>query len=456
MPLKRLLITLVGLAVLVSLFALFNLNQQLLTSPFQYTTQRSVPTWLVIVAVAVGFLFIPFLLNLIQDVKKLPTVWSTWRQSRSRKEVDQKYARAMEEINSGNERGGLDLLRAILDRDPEHMEALLAAGTLFRESGQIPRAIELHKRANRINEDDPRPLSCLAADYEVSADNERAMAILGELVSRHPRFALEPYRRMRALCIRQGSWEKAWSLQQRIRDLEKRAATEGSDGADYSRGIRYELALERKREGRGREAEQMLRRLVKEAPDFGPALLELGRFAATDGKETEALKLWQRGFAATGAPVFLQAVQDHHLTSEEPMKAIDILRDLARQGDHPLVCRLFLGRLYEKLEMIDQALDEFHGLEAELPGSPMVQHHLARLLDRRGKHQEASARYARLFDEWNPVMTEYRCRHCQAPAVEWRDRCESCGLWGCLAFPIKEILGSTDPGISQAPVYSAG
>jgi predicted Zn-dependent protease len=451
-----LIITLVGLAVLVSLFALFNLNQQLLTSPFYYTSQRSIPAWLVIFAVAVAFLFIPFLLNLIQDVKKLPTVWSTWRQSRTRREVEQKFARAMEEMNCGNDRACLDLLRGILDRDPDHLEALLAAGTMHRNLGQVPRAIELHKRANDLRENDPRPLSCLAADYEAAGETEQAMAVLGEMVSRHPRFALEPYRRMRALCIRDGSWEKAWSVQQRIQDLEKGDPEADPESADYARGIRYELALARKREGRGREAEQLLRRLIKEAPDFGPALLELGRFALADRKESEALRLWKRGFAATGAPVFLQALQDHHLGAEEPMKAIDTLRDLARQGDHPLVCRLFLGRLYETLEMIDQALDEFLGLEAELPAAPVIQHHLARLMERRGKHQEAAARYARIFEEWKPAAAEYRCRRCQAPAVDWRDRCDSCGLWGCLAFPIKENLGSTDPGISQAPVYSAG
>lgn len=455
MPFKRLLITLVGLGVLIGLFTLFNLNQDQLKSPFFFTTQRSLPTWLVFFLVAAVSLIIPFLFGLVLEVRNLPKAWSSRRKRKTDREVEKEYAAAMEEMQNGEEEEALERFKSILSRTPEHLEALLAAGTLLRNMDSFPEAIDFHKRANRLRDGDPRTLSCLAADYEAAGDLQSAVAILGEMISRRPRQALKPYRRMRALWMGEPDWDKAWKVQQRIQDLEK-GMDRGDESENFSLGIRYELALGRKRDSRLKEAEQMLRRLIKDAPAFGPAHLELGRILSQTGKDSDALKIWKQGFSETGSPVFLEAVQDLYLTAEEPMKAIGTIRELGREGNHSSLCRLFLGRLYERLEMVDQALEEFLALESEIPDSQIVLFHLARLLERRGKHQEAAARYSRLIDEWTYETPEYSCRRCDTGSREWRDRCESCGLWGSLTFPLQMSSSPDDPHISVAPIYSTG
>ena len=452
MPLKRLLITLAGLAVLVGLFYLYHLNPDLLLSSFFYSTQQSVPTWIVFLLFGIAILLLPFLLNLIQDVRNLPTVWSSRRQEKTARATEQRYARAVEDGRAGDAQAALDQFRALLDHDPEHLESLLAAGTLHRRRGQHADAVELHKRAGRLRPEDPRTLSELGADYEAAGETEKAMAVLGELISRHPRHTLDPYRRMRALCVGAGDWEKAWKVQQRITDLERDQET---DGGRFAVGIRYEMALEKKRDGQTRDADNLLRRLVREAPDFAPAALELGRTLAAAGKGPEAVRIWKAGFTATGIPMFLDAIQEHHMEANEPDQAIEAICELGQEGERSLLCRLALGRLFERLEMVDQALEEFLGLEGELPASPVVVHHIARLMERRGRHQEAASRYAQLLDRTAPA-TGYHCRDCGATTDDWRDRCGACGAWGSLVYPVQENLGSADPGISSAPVYSTG
>ncbi|MBI4161165.1 MAG: tetratricopeptide repeat protein [Acidobacteria bacterium] len=456
MAIKRYLITLGSVALFVFLFVLFQLNRELLLSPFRFTPNRWIPVWGVFLVFGVALILLPFILNLIQDVRGLPTVWSSWRRRKTDEEMDRKFARAMEEAGSGHDEDALTLLQSILDRDPEHFPSVLAAGDLLRALDRPSEAIDLHKRGSRLRPEDPRPLSGLASDYEAAGDRPRALAVLGEMVTRFPRHALGPYRRMRGMCVQQGDWEKAWEVQERVEELERKGGPADPDGPEFSRGIRYELALERKRRGRLREAENLLRRIVREAADFAPAHLEIGRILAGQGKGSEALRLWKAGFAASGSPVFLQAIQDLHLELDEPDAAIDTFREIGQQGRFPLLCRLFLGKLHENLEMVDQALEDFLALEEDLPNSPIVLRHLARLLERRGKHREAAARYAQLLAEGKPAAADYRCRRCQAPSTEWRDRCESCGFWGSLVFPIGEGRGTGDPGFSRAPVYSAG
>lgn len=455
MPFKRLLITLIGLGILIGLFTLFNLNQEQLKDPFHFTQQRSLPTWMVFFLVAAVSLIIPFLSGLIHEVRNLPKAWSSRRKRKMDSEVEKEYAIAMEEMQIGEEEEALERFRSILSRSPEHFETLLACGTLLRNMESFPEAIDLHKKANRLRDRDPRTLSCLAGDYEAAGDLSSAVAILGEMISRRPRQALKPYRRMRALWMGEKDWDKAWKIQQRIQDLEKGKARD-EESENFSLGIRYEMALGRKKDARLKEAEQMLRRLVKDVPAFGPAHLELGRILSQAGKDSDALKIWKQGFSETGSPVFLEAVQDLYLTAEEPMKAIGAIRELSREGDHSSLCRLFLGRLYERLEMVDQALEEFLGLESEIPNSQIALFHLAHLLERRGKHQEAAARYSRLVDEWTCGTPEYSCRHCDTVSQEWRDRCESCGLWGSLTFPLQMSSSPGDPHISVAPIYSTG
>ena len=75
-------------------------------------------------------------------------------------------------------------------------------------------------------------------------------------------------------------------------------------------------------------------------------------------------------------------------------------------------------------------------------------------MERRGRHQEAASRYSQLLARTAPA-TEYRCRDCDATDDEWRDRCHACGAWGSLIYPLQDNLGSADPGISSAPVYTA-
>ncbi|MEE9226915.1 MAG: tetratricopeptide repeat protein [Acidobacteriota bacterium] len=453
---KRLLFTLVSLAILVGLFSLYNLNQVILRSPLHLTQKIYLPVWASFFLLGGICLAIPILFGAIQDLRNLPKAWTSRRQKKVHKNIQQWYSHAAEAAQAGNLEDALEQFRAILDKEPQHFETLMAAGDLYRRARRIPEAVDLHKRAHRLREEDPRPLSSLVSDYEATGDLKQATAVLGQIISRNPRHSLEAYRRLRNVCVKDASWEKAWEVQQRIHSLEKDTAALMMEKEEYSYGIQYQLAMEWQQKGKTREAENLLRRIFKEAPGFGPVGLALGRLMAETGKNTEALKIWSQGFERTGIPAFLQAIVEHYLDADEPHQAIDAVQKSIRSSEHPLLSRLALGLLYGRLEMVDQALEEFTSLEAEMPDSPVLVHHMARLLERRGQHQEAAARYSQLLSQMKAQPPDYLCTGCRDPFPDWQDRCDNCGLWGSLAFQLQEGGTADHLRVSSAPVYSAG
>src|SRR6185436_12608385 len=123
--------------------------------------------------------------------------------------------------------------------------------------------------------------------------------------------------------------------------------------------IRQMLAKRHLDEGRPREAIGLLRRLIRMEPAFAPAHLKLGKALQALGQPESAVEAWEEGWRATGHPIFLTTIEDHYLREEQPGRALEALKSAVWKSRDDILPRFFLGKLYLRLEMLDEALAEF-------------------------------------------------------------------------------------------------
>jgi lipopolysaccharide biosynthesis regulator YciM len=199
----------------------------------------------------------------------------------------------------------------------------------------------------------------------------------------------------------------------------------------------------------------MLRRLLKEDPRFIPAHVRLGAAMIDEGQETEAIEAWYRGFESTGSPVFLTTLEEHHLQREQPLAAIEALKHCVSMTDKDTLPRFYLGKLYFRLEMLDDAMSVLSSLEGRATYAPTLHYLLGRIHDRRRNFRDASREYRKVIREMELVQVEYRCAACGVETMEWSDRCAECGEWNSVEVNFREEISLEELGLAPAPVYTS-
>jgi len=283
-------------------------------------------------------------------------------------------------------------------------------------------------------------------------DWHRLENCLKKIVDLKPKTSFTSYRRLRDLYIRTDRWEKAESVQNRI------SSWRGQDGgiADEENellGIRYQIGQQKRAALQRKEAISEFRRLLKKRPDFIPAYLAMGETHLESERHRLALETWENGFMATNSPIFLKRISEFLLERDDPQQAIEIHRRVAARVGKDIIARFMLGKLYYRLEMVDEANDIFESLREDMGHSPTLHYLLARIQQRRGDFEGAVNSYRQVIHELQFVELSYECTNCHTECKEWVDRCLSCSSWGTIEVLMQENIAAEALGLSSRPVY---
>jgi tetratricopeptide (TPR) repeat protein len=327
---------------------------------------------------------------------------------------------------------------------------------LARDARRFFRTVGARRQQNaaRAREGDVAPLYSLVADYQESGAAENAKAVLNRIIAMDPKRSLNAYRQFRAICVREGAWDKAWEIQQRIEELLSGLGRPPRSEKKHHLAIRLMLARRHVDEGRPRDAIGVLRRIIRMEPAFVPAHLRLGRALTALGQPESAVEAWEEGWQATGHPIFLTTIEDHYLREEQPRRAIEALKSAVWKSRQDILPRFFLGKLYLRLEMLDEALAEFSRLRGRVAHFPALHYSLARIHERHGNYREAIRELETLLSQAEPLRAEYACATCARRYPEWTEHCERCGEWNTIGVDFREERGVEELGLSSAPVYT--
>ncbi|MFQ5877279.1 MAG: tetratricopeptide repeat protein [Acidobacteriota bacterium] len=454
MKVRTVLYLMIGAIAVAALSILYSTNREILDQHLFLGQGLSIPVWFSILAVSVVSMLVPLLFGLVRDVRRVFTNLTARRRVRSQKEAEERYLLGVESMLNGREERALEHFEAVLAIDPNHFEALLKGGELLRTMRRYGEAIEYHRRAARAREGDLRPLYSLVSDYEESGAMDNAKASLNRIISLNPKRSLAAYMKFRDILVKEAAWDKAWEMQQKVEELLPETGRSRKTERKYHLGIRYMLAQRQIEQGRQRDGIGILRRLTRADPCFVPAHYRLGKALVAIGQPEEAVAVWEEGYQATGHPIFLTTIENHYLHLEQPRRAIEALKTAIWKGKKDFIPRFFLGKLYYRLEMIDEALEQFAQLKGRVTYFPTLHYYLAKTLERHGNYREALRELETVLRQAEALKVEYICATCTRKFPDWVDYCSRCGEWNSVQVNFREERPIEELGLPTAPVYT--
>jgi lipopolysaccharide biosynthesis regulator YciM len=310
-------------------------------------------------------------------------------------------------------------LLAVLDRDHERAQALLAASAeldsnavwpylalarFYRMRGDVGRAIRLHQSLLvRRDLDRDQRTACLvdlAADFRSGGFAQRAIASYEEVLSREPRHT-GALRALVKLHAEARDHARALELARRL------ARIEGRDASVELADLWVDRAHAAHAEGNMREARRATQRALRCDLGCVRAWILLGQLEAERGRSKAALAAWSRvptTSRKSGALVYPH-IESAYAALGRSRDFESYLRGLLTERDDDLHARLALGRALAARGEIEEALAE-----------------LRRVLERDPEHLEARAVIGRL------LLSEHRDPEATKEYAELLDVLERCGL----------------------------
>ena len=179
------------------------------------------------------------------------------------------------------------------------LEIHLILGNLYREKGQVGRAIQQHQellqRPKLRKLEHAHVLLCLGLDYRSGGFVDRAIEAFNEVLKLDPdnRYALS---NLEKLHEDQHQWDQAYAARQRLAAL-----SGGTDGGPESPKHNEVLAFLEHEFGqtalRGRDYPAAARRFneaIERDPRNVPAHLSLGDLRLLEGRTADAIAAWER------------------------------------------------------------------------------------------------------------------------------------------------------------------
>lgn len=367
--------------------------------------------------------------------------WKLWKRDRSEKqyrEVAAIYREGVDCLLSGDLKRARALLQKALDRDPKRVETYIAMASLHSQEGSPADGLAQLRKAREIDPHSREVLFKTAALQEEQGQDEGAISTYQELVGleRDNRKAL---RCLRDLYIKHGRWKDALETQRRL----IKAGPDPSRQAEEKElllYLRYEVARLALSEKAIDLARSELKDIVRQAPDFTPAWVTLGDVFAAQGQGDEAIGIWQKGYLAQGKSIFLSRLEDFFLNREDPSSLLSFYRNSLLERSHDLILRLFYGKLCLRLEMIEEALDQFQAIEGSGLETRQVHLLLAETHRRRNRLADAIAAYQKVLGGGPRLALGYTCEACSTITGEWDSRCPACGRWGTISLVDRQAL----------------
>lgn len=275
----------------------------------------------------------------------------------------------------------------------------------------------------------------LAEARAAAGQTEQARALLEQTISEDPEAPIAALARLRDLLVEAGENRAALSVQQQLVSHVSPSARAAEERRTLA--LRHAYAKELLERGEPAEAARVFRAILEEDSDAVPAWVRLGDAYLAGGNERAAVETWQKAFDLTGATAPLSALQDYYLDRTCPEDAISVWKRAIAAGENASESQYLLGKLYDRLYMLDDALKTFANLSRA--AAPALGARLSRILEGRGDLAEAVIRAREVIAAAPSLSAEYACSSCGVRLAGWSDSCPECGSYGTVRLDVDAV-----------------
>ena len=411
----------------------------------------------------VGFFLVSFalgsviviLFTLLRDAKNIFVDWRNRQRQKVEARVQETFSKGLYAYLSGKYDQAISFFRDIMKVEPNHFYTLLRIGDAYQQERNYSEAIKFHKRAKKVDEKSLEAQFALANDYVLSASYDEAVSVIQEVIKKDSS-NIEALVRLRDIYIKTGKWDGAHEFQGRVVKHRK----ESIEDLRLLMGLRYEFARVLFNRGDRGKSKKLLKGIIRADKDFIPAYVTLGDIFVEEGDGGEAADLWEKGYYMNYSEILLHKLEDFYLQLGEPEKIIWIYKKAISLNPQNPALKFYLGKLYYRLEMLDEAFDILAELDSTESSMPELYKLLGTIYERKEELGKAVAEFKKALGLRKRVVVPYFCPLCDCHTYEWSGRCPRCGAWNSFTVSPVHLKKDTYPATGNkwknnksGPVY---
>ena len=152
-------------------------------------------------------------------------------------------------------------------------------------------------------------------------------------------------------------------------------------------------------------------------------------------KIEEAINLLEKSYEQTSSMIVLSRLEDLLINVGEPARLIRTYRTSISKNPQDPLRKFLLGKLYYRLEMIDDAFEVLTSIDTGGTTYPDLHQLMGNLYLKRNQMDRAVGEFKKALDFNKRVFSlSYSCKECHYTSPEWSGRCPNCKKWSTFQF----------------------
>jgi lipopolysaccharide biosynthesis regulator YciM len=373
----------------------------------------------------------------IRDTKKFIDNWQFQKKQKQDTKVQELYSRALNFILAHNEDGAKEALEEILAEEPGHLGALLRLGDISASEEDYQKANSYYQKAKTISPENLETLFAIEHVFEKTGRWPDALKTMDEVLDIDEANLTAMYRK-RNILEKQGRWDDLVYLQKAILKHEHSEKDKKREQENLV-GYKYEYGRDSLENNQFEKAKKAFKTVLRLDKEFIPATLGMAEVMLREGDNEEAINVLEKAYEETSSKVVLARLEDLLISLGEPSRLIGIYKNSISKNPNELSTKFFLGKLFYRLEMIDDAFEMLYGMDTGGVPYPELHRLLGNLYLRRNQFEKAVEEFRKGIDTKMSLQLPYCCSACGFAASDWSGRCPECKQWGTYQFNLVGI-----------------
>ncbi|MBF0565816.1 MAG: tetratricopeptide repeat protein [Nitrospirae bacterium] len=385
---------------------------------------------LIVISSAFGFLFMMFIF-FVNDTRRFILTKRLQKQQKREELIENHHSRAVSHLLAKRYKEAIEEFENALGLNPDHTTSLQFLGDIYYETSDFSRACDYYKKVITIDGDNPEAMCKLSMAFKALGRMDDAIVYAGKAleIDSSNMDALHAKRTLFEKLLR---WEDLVTLQKTILKLD---SSDKEEEKKVLLGYKYEYGRQNLENNNLENARRAFKTVIKLDNHFIPAHLGYAEVILSEGGTEEAMNYLEEVHRQTKSIIPLIRLEDLLINLGDPARLLKIYRtSISGEKDNDIL-RFFLGKLYYRLEMLDDAMDTFNTFDIgvtypevyKLRGSIYLKHN---------QPDKAAEEFLKVIEMKKALRIPYTCSHCKYVSPEWSGRCPGCNKWNTYSFDL--------------------
>jgi lipopolysaccharide biosynthesis regulator YciM len=343
----------------------------------------------------------------------------------------------------------IDELTQATSTDTDALEIQMILGNLYRQKGQVGRAINVHQallqRTDLRTLEHAYVLLCLGLDFRHGGFVDRALEAFQEVV-RLDRLNRYAFVNLQKLYEDQQLWAEAARVREQIADIDARRREEDQQILGF---LRNEIGMVQANAGDVGAAAKTFQDVIDLDSAIAPAHLNLGDVRERQGNLAGAVEAWEKLVheAPERAYLAFERLERAYRAIGAPKRFVDLCQRLIARDGQDWRARLALSRHFAAGGQLRQAFDLLLDALPHNPHGLVIHQEVWQTLTALGLDPGLVRRYVELTRNAVFYLDPHVCVRCRYRSTELLWQCPQCHEWN--TFVEERIAPAKDATVAE-------